>query len=273
MVGKRKPPALALRADLGLTSSSGLAASAARIALLEQVEQTGSITAAAKAVGLSYKAAWDAIAAMNNLADQPLVEGSVGGKHGGGTRLTARGRELITSFRVLEAEHRRFLESLNTAYAQAGGDLPVLRRMAMRTSARNQFSGRITRLTRGAVNDEVEMQLSGGDTLVATVTHGSSESLQLVEGGEVVALIKASAIIVAVDDGAPLRLSARNQLRGTVTAVQPGAVNSEIVIALGGGNVVVAIITNGSAEALALREACAVYALFKASAVILATPA
>ncbi|HET8881008.1 MAG TPA: LysR family transcriptional regulator [Solimonas sp.] len=130
MSTSRKSP-LKLEADLGFTLRSGLAANASRIALLEQIGVTGSITAAAKAVGLSYKAAWDAVATMNNLADRPLVEGSAGGKHGGGTRLTARGIELVQSFRALEAEHRRFLDSLNAAHARVGKDLRVLGRLAM----------------------------------------------------------------------------------------------------------------------------------------------
>src|SRR3546814_5490253 len=71
----------------------------------------------------------------------------------------------------------------------------------------------IARLTRGAVNDEVELVLSGGDVLTATVTHTSSETLGLRKGAEAIALIKASAIIIAVDDGVPLKLSARNQLQ------------------------------------------------------------
>src|SRR3546814_6417251 len=96
---------------------------------------------------------------MNNLADRPLVEGSAGGRHGGGTRLTPRGIELVQSFRVLEVQHRRFLDSLNAANARTGDDLQVLRRLAMQTSARNQFSGKIARLTRGAANDEVEIVL------------------------------------------------------------------------------------------------------------------
>lgn len=270
MSGKRKTP-LQLKADLGFTLRSGLSASASRIALLEQIARTGSITAAAKAVGLSYRAAWDAVAAMNNLADRPLVEGSVGGRHGGGTTLTERGAELVHSFRALEAEHRRFLDSLNEAQRRADGDLRVLRRLTMQTSARNQFAGRITRLTRGQVNDEVELALSGGETLAATVTHGSSESLGLVEGGDVMALIKASAIIIAVDDGAPLRLSARNRLHGQVTAVQVGAVDCEVMIDLRGGNTVVAVITRTSVDALGLTEGSRIVALFKASAVILAT--
>ena len=60
---------------------------ARRIALLEAIGAAGSITAAAKSVGLSYKGAWDAVNAINNLADRPLVQGSTGGAGGGGTQL------------------------------------------------------------------------------------------------------------------------------------------------------------------------------------------
>ena len=57
-----------------------------RVALLEKVAELGSITAAAKAVGISYKGAWEAVEALNNMSAAPLVERSVGGSGGGGTR-------------------------------------------------------------------------------------------------------------------------------------------------------------------------------------------
>src|SRR3546814_11797252 len=93
----KKIAPIRLEADLGFKLRSGLSANASRIALLEQIAETGSITAAAKAVGLSYRAAWDAVAAMNNLADRPLVEGSAGGRHGGGPRPTPRRIGLLPS--------------------------------------------------------------------------------------------------------------------------------------------------------------------------------
>jgi molybdate transport system regulatory protein len=266
----RKRATVRLEAELGFSLQGGLAAGASRIALLESIAATGSISAAAKAVGLSYKGAWDAVAAMNNLADQPLVERSTGGKNGGGTVLTARGHELVQSFRVLEARHRRFIDSLNDAHAQAD-DLRVLGRLAMQTSARNQFAGKVAKRTRGAVNDEIEIALHGGERIVATVTRESSDALNLKRGTEAVALVKASSIIVAVDDGVALRLSARNQLRGTVSALHRGAVNSEVVIELAGGNSVAAIITNASVDALDLHVGSSATALFKASSVIVAT--
>ncbi len=63
-----------------------------RIRLLEMIEEHGSITKAAKAVGISYKTAWDTMDAINNLSDKPLFIRSAGGKSGGGTRLTEEGK-------------------------------------------------------------------------------------------------------------------------------------------------------------------------------------
>ena len=88
-------------------------AGSGRIQLLEQVALTGSISAAARTMQMSYKAAWDAIDAMNNRARQPLVLRRAGGPHGGGTSLTEYGRELIRQYRAAEAKHQAFLHRLS----------------------------------------------------------------------------------------------------------------------------------------------------------------
>lgn len=241
--------------------------------LLAAIGATQSITAAAKVAGLSYKAAWDAVEAMNNLADSPLVERSVGGKGGGGTRLTARGEQLVATFGELEVENTRFLETINARIATAGQDLKLIERLSMRTSARNHFAGRVVRVAAGAINDEVELELSGGDRIVAIVTHESVEQLGLLVGDSVMALIKASSILVATHSGMGTKLSARNQLAGTISRIVPGSVNTEIVIALAGGNSIVAVITVASANDMQLVEGMPASAIFKASSVILALAA
>ena len=96
---------------------------------------------------MSYKAAWDAIDTMNNLAGEPLVERLAGGKGGGGTRLTRRGEQLVANFRTLEREHRRFIEQLSRQAEGLADDYLLIRRMGMKTSARNQFLGTVTRVT------------------------------------------------------------------------------------------------------------------------------
>lgn len=93
-------------------------AGSGRIELLEQIQATGSISAAARAMRMSYKAAWDAVDAMHNLARKPLVLRQTGGVRGGGTALTQHGRNLVKQYRAAEREHRLFLKRLGERLAQ-----------------------------------------------------------------------------------------------------------------------------------------------------------
>lgn len=241
-----------------------------RIELLDLIAEKGSITQAAKAIGMSYKAAWDAVNTMNNLAGAALVERSSGGRGGGSTRLTARGLELIERFKRIEAVHQRFVQVLNEEANDLASDLSLLRIMNMKTSARNHFSGTVMAISKGVVNDEVELSCGSGITIVATVTRESTESLSLKIGSPCFALVKASSIIIA-SNLAEAGLSARNQLKGTITAIIPGAVNTEIVLELEGGAHIAAIVTDTSVNALGLEIGKPAAAIFKASSVILGT--
>jgi molybdate transport system regulatory protein len=260
---------LRVRSALTLETRTGALAGKRWMELLTRLGTSRSIAAAAKAVGLSYKAAWDAIETMNNLSERPLVERTKGGSGGGGTRLTERGRQLVATFGAIEAENNRFLELLNSRIAHLDQDLRILGRLTMLTSARNHFAGKVTRIRKGSVNDEVELALSGGERLTAIVTHESAQNLGLKLGSEAVALVKASWVIVALDSKPALKLSARNQLAGAIRRVTPGVVNAEVVIELKGGNAVAAIVTNEAVKELSLATGKRVVAIFKASSVIL----
>jgi len=139
----------------------------------------------------------------------------------------------------------------------------------MKTSARNQFHGRVAQVTKGAVNAEVRVALTAGDEIVAIITNASVDHLGLVPGKEVVALVKSSSIILQVGGDAG-RTSARNRLCGQVSACREGAVNGEVVLGLPGGAEVVAIVTNESIRGLGLAPGVTACALIKASSVILA---
>jgi molybdate transport system regulatory protein len=243
-----------------------------RIALLAKIAECGSITQAAKAIRMSYTAAWDAIDAMNNLAGEPLVERLAGGKGGGGTRLTVRGEQLVANFALIEREHRSFVKRLSEHADGIADDYRLVRKMSMRTSARNQFSGKVTRIERGAVNDEIALEVAGGHPIVAIVTHESVDNLGLQVGAEAFALVKSSSIIlVSGDDN--VRYSARNRLAGTIARVEPGAVNTEVVIDLAGGGSVAAVVTRESSESMGLAVGGQASAIFKASSVIIGVPA
>ena len=137
----------------------------------------------------------------------------------------------------------------------------------MRTSARNHFSGRVTSVKAGAVNDEIALRTQDGLDIVAIITHGSAAALGLAAGKPAFALVKASSVLVMVDvDGS--KVSARNVVAGTVSSVNKGAVNAEVIIAATGGAQIAAIITNDSVERLGLASGKAAAAIFKASSVI-----
>lgn len=262
------PARLGLRGALWLRSEQGNLGGRGRVALLRAVEEHGSITQAARAFGMSYKAAWDAVNTMNTLAGEPLVVRTTGGRGGGSSTLTERGRQLIARFEQLEAIHRRFVDLLDEGALELGAELDIFRTFNMKTSARNELAGTVSALRTGAVNDEVELTLSGGEKIVAVITRDSTAALGLQPGVQAFALVPASAIIVSAA-GSDLRLSARNQLEGKVTALLPGAVNAEVRIELAGGAALVATVTLHSAESLNLAVGSPVVAIFKASSVIL----
>ena len=236
--------------------------------LLERIDATGSISTAAGAMGMSYKAAWQAVESMNNLSEHPVVERQTGGKHGGGTRLTPYGRRVLTAYRRLEKERERVLAALGQIMDDFEQYYQLIRRFDMKTSARNQFLGKVKSVKHGPINAEVVLDIGGGDELAAVITQDSAEHLGLTEGMEAYALVKAPWIIVATDDS--LKTSARNRLCGTVVRCQEGAINGEVVIELPGGKLVVATVTNESINELGLKEGKRACALIKASHVILA---
>lgn len=74
-----------------------------KVALLEGVAETGSISAAGRACGMTYRRAWELIDHMNKAFGRPLVTGHTGGAGGGGAALTELGREVVTRYRALQA--------------------------------------------------------------------------------------------------------------------------------------------------------------------------
>ncbi|KAF1048237.1 TOBE domain-containing protein [Xylophilus sp.] len=142
----------------------------------------------------------------------------------------------------------------------------------MKASARNQFFGQIAAVHDGSIHDEVELQIASGLRVVATVTRASRTALGLQPGARALALVKASSVVI-VTDAAGVRFSARNQFAGTVGQVTRGAVNSEVALALPGGERLVAIVTNESADGLGLAAGQPATALFKAGSVIIGVPA
>ncbi len=263
---------LALQGSLWLTVGDQSLGGHGRVALLRAVQEHGSITRAAQAFGISYKGAWQAIEAMNAVSGTPLVERGAGGRGGGFTRLTAQGEKLVARYEQVDAVHRQFLRQLGEASMNLDEDFSLWKVLNMKTSARNQWLATVSAIRGGAVNDEVELTLPGGAKLAAIVTHESTQALGLQVKQRAIVLVKASAVLLATGlDG--VKVSARNQLAGTVQAVTPGAVNVEVTLQADGGVAVVAIVTQAAAQELGLAPGVRATALVKASDVLLAVTA
>ncbi|WP_304171590.1 TOBE domain-containing protein [Phenylobacterium aquaticum] len=260
----------ALTAALSLRREGGARVGAERIALLEAVGELGSITAAAKRLDLSYKGAWDAVQALNNLFEAPLIMTQAGGAKGGVATLTPRGRAVIAAFHRVETELAAALGRLEAGLDLAPDDDlgTMFWSLGMRTSARNALRGTVTAVTEGAVSCEVTLTIAPGLEIVAVVTRDSIAQLGLAAGRPAIALIKATFVTLAVGEG--IRTSARNQLAGHVAHREDGAVNSEISLDLADGKSLTATITRESAQALDLKPGDPVTALIKAPHVILA---
>jgi molybdate transport system regulatory protein len=266
-------PAHRLTGRLEVSTDLGAFLGDTRVRLLEAIAEHGSISQAAKHVPLSYKAAWDAVDAMNNLADQPLVQRSAGGRAGGGTQLTEHGRRVVAMYRAVEGEYQAALDRLAGQFADTpGGDVQafqrLLRRMSVRTSARNQFVGTVCGLREGPVDFEVLVRLDEQTELAAVLTRTSAETLQLAIGSEVIVLVKSSSLLLLTDPS--LRISARNRLWGTVNRLVLGPVNAEVTLDLGAGRSATAVVTRDSVESLGLALGVRACAAFKVSSVILA---
>lgn len=265
-----------LTGRLTLQTPLGAVLSESRIRLLEAIDRCGSLNRAAREVPLSYKAAWEALDTMNRLAPEPLVERLTGGRGGGGTRLTDYARQLVRLHRAMESSQQDILDRIGPVPDDA--DAPTLRglirRLGMRSSARNQFATRVTALSeRGGLVD-VRLQLgdaeaaASGPTLLATITPESAELLGLAPGREVWALVKAPAVRLVVR---PARRPppGRNQLAGRVVQLRPGATRTAVTLDLGGGEALHAAVP--AQAAAALQPGDAAWAVFDGDQVVLLT--
>lgn len=241
--------------------------SARRLELLAAIGRANSINGAAKAVGMTYKGAWEAVEAMNNLAGVPLVMAWQGGRGGGRAELTEVGQRLVDEMGRIAALQTQFFAALDEDVT-LNNSFQLLKRIEVKTSARNAFMGIVESVQKSVVNAEVTLRLASGEALYAIVTRDSVRSLDLVPGKVVYALIKASWVLLTPEDE-KIKTSARNRLCGVVSHIEEGSVNTEVLLDLGKGVTLAAIITNESHKMLELAVGSRACALIKASHIII----
>lgn len=201
-----------------------------RMELLRLIGLTGSISQAARESGVSYKAAWQAIHTLTNLAGVALVDRAVGGAGGGGAQLTGAGKQLLEAAQQMEGARKEVLARFSGGAAQA---LPGT---GLRTSMRNHLPCSVIQLQSTDPKDpmvRVRMRLHDGEEISSSITHESAELLGLQPGLAVVVLCKATA--VRMFSGVAPACENATLLAGRVARLSRGTWRDEVVMGLPGG--------------------------------------
>jgi len=216
--------------NANLTDALSDPASDRRLEVLRLVGQSGSISQAAREVGISYKAAWQAIDTLTNLSGVALVAKTVGGSGGGGAQITAQGQALLALADELARARRQVL-------SRFAGGAALISGLGLRTSMRNQLPCTVLRCAALAPHDPmatVTLQTPGGALLQSSITWESADLLGLAPGLAVLVLCKATAVQIV---GVSANLSAPGECRliGVVERVMAGQSRDEVVLSLDGG--------------------------------------
>lgn len=215
-----------------------------RIDILRRIAQVGSISEAARGAGVSYKAAWQAVETLSNLAGAPLLEKAVGGSGGGGAVLTPAGQQVLDGAALLAQARARALAELQRSTPSSASAGLGLAALGLRTSMRNHLpcTVRSRRALAGSV--QVRLDLGGKASLVARITRESEQLLGLAPGLSVLALCKATAVQIApafpAQDGV-------NVLPGVVTRLSRAGRGGEVSMQLASGQQLVGFTQDCSA--------------------------
>lgn len=248
-----------------LTKESQSFLGAGRIELLERIDKTGSIHAAAKEMKMSYKAAWERINGMNLLADHPLIERTTGGKGGGGTKLTPYARELIATFHRFSELHRQFIDR----FSEAGNDperlARILSRTFLTTSARNQLPATLISIEERGLNGILTLSLTGSHTIQSVITMKSIRNMGLSVGCDLYAIIKSSDVSIVT--APPKSDESINCLKGTITRIESLDETKEITFGLDLFTELIALMN--PKDTLQLSEGMNAYAIISAKHIII----
>lgn len=201
-----------------------------RVEVLRAIHQSGSISEAARVNGVSYKAAWQAIETLSNLAGMPLLDKSVGGSGGGGAFLTPAGLQVLQAADLLAQAKAQTLAQLQGVSQGGANQVSSMMGIGIRTSMRNQLPATVSDIIQTPIGVRIVMALADGQLLCARITHESLELLGLKKKMPILALCKATAVTIAPTIVA---LGQVNLLKGYVSRVSRSKTDRQVSMALG----------------------------------------
>lgn len=184
-----------------------------KVELLEKIKEHGSINKAAKAMKMSYKAAWDCIDSINNLANSPVVI-----KIGNGSKISEEGERLIRKFREIEAKQNEFLSQFDDNLGQNKINLFSL-------SAKNQFTCFVRGIRGDEVSVDLELCINKNITIFSNITKDSFDRLQITMGSIVIAAIKANLIKIS-----KLKPKSQNIIKCEISKIKKGEKSTQIYL-------------------------------------------
>ncbi|KEA63696.1 DNA-binding domain of ModE [Marinobacterium lacunae] len=227
-----------------------------RLRLLDAIANTASLAAAARLTGVSYKTAWNHIRELSARSGEALVDTTIGGAKGGGSRLTPAGEALLKLLRIQR----------NGSQQQLAQSLP-----ALRFSARNQIPARISAIDAQGVIARIVLRI-GDIELNSHITRSSIARLELTPGGDVFAIIKASAIDL-VPPHHRIPEGDINCLPARITSCESSPQGREIELHLKGGFNITLARTYDPSEETWIQQGAEVRVLIQPEEIMLATTA
>ena len=247
---------------LDLAQALGNETSDKRIEILSFINEFGSISEAARMSGMSYKAAWQAIDTLNNLAGKPLVEKTVGGSGGGGACLTKAGKTVLEGAALLAQARASILSQLekhNKGSIHATG----FASLSLRTSMRNNLPCTVTGIKKTGSCANVMLDLGNNHVINAKITKESVQLLGLKVGTQVLALCKATGVAITHE---PASREGCNVLGGRVTRASRAASGGELTIELASGQQLIGI----CGPDMSLKAGMDIHAVIEESAIVIA---
>ena len=154
--------------------------------LLRRISETGSLSKAARRVGISYRNAWGRIKRMESDFGVRLINTKVGGTAGGSARLTSQGLTLFKEFRHM----RKYLFNAVDDSESAGN-------VSYKLSARNMIRARVTSIERGDITSMIRMATLAPVTLTSIISNEAVDDLGLSAGDHVQAVVKSTEVMIA----------------------------------------------------------------------------
>jgi len=155
--------------------------------ILEAIREEKNISKAARKTGMSYRYVWNYLAKIERTLQEPIIETHKGGRRGGGgAQLTKLGEDLLKEYKRVEGYVGELL-----------GDEEYWEAVGLKISARNRLKGVVKTVEKGVITAKVKIEVETPVTVTAIISKEALEELDIKEGDDVEAVIKATEVMVA----------------------------------------------------------------------------